>query len=109
MALVIRASDIPIGCIEIGPLGSLPIVFAVTAVVTLATIYKGLKHVTGDVEWLTDGVTLAIALGLSLICAIASKWPINILLAGKDDLHMNEQLEEVERVFTPLVIICSRA
>ena len=83
------------------------IVFAVTAVVTLATIYKGLKHVTGDVEWLTDGVTLAIALGLSLVCAVASRWPVNILLAGKDNLPMSEQLEEVERVFTPLVIICS--
>ncbi|MBU0482515.1 MAG: inorganic phosphate transporter [Proteobacteria bacterium] len=83
------------------------IVFVVVSVVTLATVYKGLKHVTGDIKWLTDNVTLLIAFALSLICAIASKLVLNKRLAGKNKLPISAQLEEVEKVFTPLVIISS--
>ncbi len=83
------------------------IVFIVSATVILATVYKGLKHVTGDIEWLTDNVTLIFALGMSIIFAVISKLWVKRTLQGKDSLSISDQLEEVERVFTPLVIISS--
>ncbi len=83
------------------------IVFLAAAVVTLATIYKGLKNVTGNIPWLTDGVSFAIAMLLSLIAAVASKYWVRNRLDGKHTLSIGEQLDEVEKVFTPLVIVTS--
>jgi len=83
------------------------IVFLAAAVVTLATIYKGLKNVTGNLPWLTDGVSFAIAMVLSLVAAVASRYWVRNRLAGKHTLSIGEQLDEVEKVFTPLVIITS--
>ena len=83
------------------------IVFLAAAVVTLATIYKGLKNVTGNLPWLTDGVSFAVAMLLSLIAAVASKYWVRNRLDGKHTLSIGEQLDEVEKVFTPLVIVTS--
>ncbi len=83
------------------------IVFLAFAVVTMATIWKGLKHVTGNITWLTEGATLAIALGIALLAAIISIFLIKHQLRGKSHLSIPRQLEEVERVFTPLVILTS--
>jgi PiT family inorganic phosphate transporter len=83
------------------------IVFIVAATVFLATVYKGLKHVTGELDWLTDNVTLLLALGASLFCAIISRTWLKKSLRGKETLSIAKQLEEVERVFMPLVIISS--
>ncbi len=83
------------------------IVFLLTGVVTLATVYKGLKHVTGDWPWLTDNVTLLITLALSLGSAVVSSIVVRRRLRGKEKLSISMQLEEVEQVFTPLVIISS--
>jgi PiT family inorganic phosphate transporter len=83
------------------------IVFIVSATVILATVYKGLKHVTGDLDWLTDNVTLAFALAASLFFAFVSKIWVKKALRGKESLSIAKQLEEVEGVFTPLVIISS--
>ncbi len=83
------------------------IVFIVSATVILATVYKGLKHVTGNMPWLTDNVTLLIALLVSVFFAVASRVWVKKTLAGKEHLPISGQLEEVERVFVPLVIISS--
>ena len=83
------------------------IVFIVSATVILATVYKGLKHVTGDIEWLTDNVTMMIALLTSLFFAAVSRVWVKKTLKGKQTLSISGQLEEVERVFIPLVIISS--
>ncbi len=83
------------------------IVFIVSATVILATVYKGLKHVTGDIEWLTDNVTLIFALVVSVLFAVMSKVWLKKTMRGKESLSISRQLEEVERVFTPLVIISS--
>ncbi len=83
------------------------IVFIVSATVILATVYKGLKHVTGDIEWLTDNVTMIFAFGTSIFFAVISSIWVKRTLQGKDTLSISKQLEEVERVFTPLVIISS--
>ncbi len=83
------------------------IVFLAASVVSLATIYKGFKNVIGNLPWLTDNVSLAIAMGLSLVFALGSKWWLNHTLAGKEKLAIGEQLDEVEKVFIPLVIVTS--
>lgn len=83
------------------------IVFVVAATVILATVYKGLKHVTGNLAWLTDNVTLIFALAASLFFAVLSKVWLRRTLRGKDKLSISAQLVEVERVFMPLVIITS--
>jgi PiT family inorganic phosphate transporter len=83
------------------------IVFVVSATVILATVYKGLKNVTGDIAWLTDNVTLVLALLASVFFAVISKIWLKKTMQGKESLSIAKQLVEVERVFMPLVIISS--
>jgi PiT family inorganic phosphate transporter len=85
------------------------IVFFLAMVVTLATIYKGFKHVLKGVDWLTDTHTLFIALAISVISTIASRIHVRKKLSGKDILPLPAQLEQVEEVYVPLVIISSCA
>ncbi len=83
------------------------IVFLMTVVVLLATIYKGLKHVTGDVAWLTGTSSLWLSIGLSVVAALVSYVWVKIKMKDKGDLKHGEQLEAVEGIFVPLVIISS--
>jgi PiT family inorganic phosphate transporter len=83
------------------------IVFFLVMVVTLATVYKGLKHLIKGLDWLTDTHTLLLALTLSLIAAVVSKIIIRRYLQDKDTLPLAQQLEKVEEVFSPLVVISS--
>jgi PiT family inorganic phosphate transporter len=83
------------------------IVFFLVMVVTMATVYKGLKHIIKGLAWLTDTHTLVFALVLSLFSAIVSSIFIRRFLKGKDSLPMTEQLEQVEQVFAPLVVVSS--
>jgi PiT family inorganic phosphate transporter len=83
------------------------IVFLVFFVVTLATIYKGLKHVIGGLEWMSGWMSFLIAFAISVGAGMLSRRFINHYLEGKEDLRISQQLDEVERVFTPLVIISS--
>ena len=83
------------------------LVSAVTATVVLATIYKGLKHVIGNISWFTPQVSIYITVALSVISWFISRWWLGRQLSGKDDLSVDDQLELVERVFVPLVIITS--
>ena len=85
------------------------IVFFLALVVTLATIYKGLKHVLKGVDWLTDTHTLIIALAISLIAMVLSKGYVKKKLGDKETLPLAVQLELVEEVYVPLVIISSCA
>ncbi len=83
------------------------IVFVMTAVVLLATIYKGLKHVTGDYPWLTDSVTLWLSLAASLVASIVSYFIVKAKLGAEEDKPIGRQLEAVEKVFVPMVIVSS--
>jgi PiT family inorganic phosphate transporter len=83
------------------------IVFLLIFVVCLATIYKGLKHVIGNIPWLTDDVSLLITVGLALFSAVVSRFYVKARLQGKRELSISKQLEAVESVFIPLVIISS--
>ena len=85
------------------------IVFLLTTVVSLATIYKGLKHVIGDMPWLTDNVSLSISLGLAVISFFVAKIFCTYKLKDKQELSISKQLAAVEQVFVPLVIISSCA
>lgn len=85
------------------------IVFLLTVVVCLATIYKGLKHVTGNIPWLTDDVSLYISLGLAVLSFFIAKLYCSFRLKDKQELSIAKQLDAVERVFVPLVIISSCA
>ncbi len=84
-----------------------PIVFLMAAVVTLATIYKGLKHVIKGVDWFSGNLAIAIAIVISIISALIAKYFITKKLGGKDDLPISKQLELVEEAYIPLVIISS--
>ncbi len=83
------------------------LVAAVTASVVLATIYKGLKHVIGHISWLTPEVSIYITICLSMISWFISRQWLRIRLTGKEKLPVDQQLDLVEQVFVPLVIITS--
>jgi PiT family inorganic phosphate transporter len=85
------------------------IVFFLAMVVTLATIYKGFKHVLKGLDWVTDTHTLILALLISVVSTIISRMHVKKKLAGKDTLPLPAQLEQVEEVYVPLVIISSCA
>jgi PiT family inorganic phosphate transporter len=85
------------------------IVFFLAMVVTLATIYKGFKHVLKGLDWVTDTHTLLLALAISVLSTIASRIHVKKKLSGKDTLPLPAQLEQVEQVYVPLVIISSCA
>ncbi len=83
------------------------LVSAVTATVVLATIYKGLKHIIGNVKWFTPEVSVIITVALSIATGMMSRFLIRRRLESKDTLPVGEQLEMVEQVFVPIVIITS--
>lgn len=83
------------------------IVFLMTAIVLLATIYKGLKHVIGSIPWLTGANSLWISLGVSLIAAAVSSIFIKRRLTPIIEAPLSEQVKKIERSFVPLVIISS--
>ncbi len=83
------------------------IVFLLATVVTLATIYKGLKHVIKGLDWLTDSHTIIIAISIGIISALISKIYVRRKLQDKTRLSISEQLKHVENVFVPLVVISS--
>lgn len=83
------------------------IVFMMTVVVLLATIYKGLKHVIGDIEFLAGGRSFWLSIILSIVAACISYFWVKRKLQDKGDAPLGEQLEAVEKVFVPLVIISS--
>jgi PiT family inorganic phosphate transporter len=85
------------------------IVFLLMAVVCLATIYKGLKHVIGDITWLTDTNSLYLSLAIALFCAVGAKLAVTHKLKGKNSLPIAKQLELVEKMFVPLVVTSSCA
>ena len=83
------------------------IVFLLAMVVTLGTIYKGLKHVTKGAAWATDNNTLLLSLAIGLVAAAASAVWFRIRLHDKVNLSIGKQLEVVERSFMPMVVISS--
>jgi len=86
------------------------VTFLVVAVVVMAIAYKGLKNVADErAAWITGNGAFLVAAGLGLVGALVSRILIRRALVGKDVLPLPEQLELVERVFAPLVVLASCA
>ncbi|MEN8188833.1 MAG: inorganic phosphate transporter [Thermodesulfobacteriota bacterium] len=85
------------------------IVFLLVVVVTLATIYKGMKHVIGDISWLTPQNSFLLAIAMAVVAGLISRFWVAAKLKGKSELPIAAQLELVEEIFIPLVIISSCA
>ena len=83
------------------------IVFILTMVVLLATIYKGLKHVTGDLPWLAGQNSIWISFVIAVVMAFVAWLFAKKKLVTRQNDPLGEQLEAVERSFVPLVIISS--
>ena len=86
------------------------VVFLMMVVVTLAIAYKGLKHLTGErAEWITGNGAFLAAAVVGLLSALTARILIRRALRDKEDLPLPDQLELVERVFAPLVVVASCA
>jgi len=83
------------------------IVFFNTAVIALAILYKGLRHIFAQTDWLNGNVALLISLGAAIIAMFVARVPIARYLRGDEELPLPQQLERVERLFVPLVIASS--
>ncbi|MFZ5797759.1 MAG: inorganic phosphate transporter [Desulfobulbaceae bacterium] len=83
------------------------IVFLLTAVVMLATIFKGLTHVIKNIDWLSPGLAFWLSMGVALITAILYRSYARHKLRDKENARLGVQLEAVEQVFVPLVITSS--
>lgn len=84
------------------------IVFFVVTVVTLSVVYKGLTHLVKEkAAWLTDEYTFGFAILAGLIACSASSLLIARSLKSTHHAPLPEQLNAVERVFMPLVVITS--
>ncbi len=85
------------------------IVFILTMVVTLATIYKGLKHVIGDIPLLAGQNTLWLSLVAAVIGSFFAWFFAKKRLESRQDEPIGKQLDAVEKAFVPLVITSSCA
>ncbi len=83
------------------------IVFLLAIVVLLATIYKGLKHVIKNMAWFTDERALMVSVGGALFFSILYYFFVRHRLQGQEEKPLGAQLELVEKMFIPLVIISS--
>jgi len=86
------------------------IVFSMTVVVTLAIVYKGLKHIVAErADWLTGNNAFLLAGVVGLLAGLVSRILIRRALRHKSGLPLGEQLDVVERIFAPLVVVSSCA
>ncbi len=86
-----------------------PFIVGFTAVVvTLATVYKGLKHIIAErAPWLTGNAALLLSLVIGAVAGVIAWIFIRRYLRGKHGRPLPEQLELVERIFAPMVVATS--
>jgi len=83
------------------------IAFVLVALVLLATVYKGLTHVIHSLDWLYGNRAVWLSLALALVAAIAYRFYARHKLRGLENEELGIQLEAVEGVFVPLIIVSS--
>ena len=83
------------------------LVFFIAAVVTLATVFKGMKNVQGSSSWLVGKGPFLMASVVGVVSALMSALLLRRRLAPYERAPIPQQLEQVERAFAPLVIITS--
>ncbi|MDH4319322.1 MAG: inorganic phosphate transporter, partial [Desulfobulbaceae bacterium] len=81
--------------------------FVMTFVVMMATIYKGLTHVIGDIPWINDQSTVSLSLAVSVVAGVVSYFFNKGYLKDKGELSIGKQLDAVEKMFVPLVVVSS--
>jgi len=82
------------------------VTFLVGLIMALATLYKGLKHVLGEWTWVSDhGIELSVAVGV--LSALGTRWYLKTRLANDFDKPLPTQLDRVERMLAPIVVITS--
>jgi len=82
------------------------LIFYIGFILTMATVYKGLKHIIGQYTWL-DRYSLVVAVLAGLASAIASRVFLKRRLRSVSRAPLGKQLERVERVFAPFVVVSS--
>ena len=80
-------------------------IFLVGFVISLVTLFKGLKHLKID---LTIGESLIIAGLIGAIVALIGKIAVNRVNTNKD-LNRGAQISSVERVFAPMIVFTACA
>jgi len=92
------------------------LIFIVGFVMALSLLWKGLKHLFQErhdtlPQWMTgenaDNATMLFSAGIGMLSFIAAYAFLRHTLAGRSTEPLAEQLELVERVFAPLVVITS--
>jgi PiT family inorganic phosphate transporter len=84
------------------------VVFLVTAVVAFSSLYQGLDQVLKNTRFQVTNTSVAImAVVVALLFAFLSRFPIKRFLKGNEDRSLGEQLQIIEKIFAPLVVITS--
>jgi len=87
-------------------IGFMPfIVFFSVSVVAISTFYKGLAHLIKGVAWLSGTNGILVGIGIGVVAAVVSRLLIAPRLRPYESAPLPQQLERVERVFSPLVVI----
>jgi PiT family inorganic phosphate transporter len=103
-ALILAQEKPLLRAVQYAPL----VVFLVTAVVVFSTLYKSLGPLLRRVRFMPPDVLAVIAaLAAAGLLALLSRFFIARYLRGNEDKSLGEQLERIERVFAPLVILTS--
>lgn len=84
------------------------LIFAVVVIVTLATIYKGLKNLKLDLSF---GHAALVAAVVGIVVGVVGRLVVGRRMAGSEGLSLAEQLGKVEGVFVPMAVVsaCSVA
>jgi PiT family inorganic phosphate transporter len=84
------------------------VVFLVAAVVVFSTLYKSLGPLLRQVRFMPpDVLAVVAALVTAGLLAFLSRFFIARYLRGNEGKSLTEQLERIERVFAPLVVLTS--
>jgi PiT family inorganic phosphate transporter len=83
------------------------IVFVTATVIALATVYKGLGNIAKNVRWLNGWPAIGISVCIGVVAAAFARLLIARGKARDGAAPLGDQLENVERMFGPLVIATS--
>lgn len=84
------------------------VVFMVVAVVAFSTLFRSLGHLLNKTQFMPPKLlAILIALSFAILLAFISRFIIARYLRGNEDKSLTEQLQLIEKVFAPLVVITS--
>ncbi len=87
------------------------IVFLTTLILSLATIYDGMKNLlrpgSAFAAWATGSRAIVAAVAVSLACAVVASYLLRRRAQVEAGLPLPEQLRRVERLFIPLAVMAA--